>query len=374
MTGASALPRLTVIAAVMMLFASPGLSAHPTALTHALITVEADRTLEVTFTTLGEPLVIKLEALGRVPPGLVGSAEAIRTRLVELQDVLTTHIVVYADSAPVRLRFVGAAPVTDESGKFAVRLAARLPAGATTVSWQSSLVSGTYPLAVRREGAPAPVSDEAFEWLTGPEMSRTYRLDRLIAGAGTGIGHFFRSIAIGFAHIVPKGLDHMLFVLGLFLLARRTRTVLMQVTAFTVAHSITLALSIYDVFTLPASIVEPLIALSIAYVAFENLFTSTLTRWRLALVFAFGLLHGLGFAGALASLDLPRGEFLSTLIAFNLGVEAGQLTVILGAALAVLALRIPAVDYRRLVVRPASIAIALAGAYWMIERLVWSSV
>ena len=88
-----------------------------------------------------------------------------------------------------------------------------------------------------------------------------------------------------------------------------------------------------------------------------------------ALVFAFGLLHGLGFAEALTALDLPRAEFLGTLVAFNVGVEAGQLTVILGAALALLALRIPMADYRRLVVRPASIAIALMGAYWAIERL-----
>src|SRR5512145_2476535 len=99
--------------------------------------------------------------------------------------------------------------------------------------------------------------------MTGPEISRTYRLGSLTAGTGT--GRFFTSIAIGFAHIVPNGLDHILFVLGLFLLARRTRAVLMQVTAFTVAHSITLAISVYGVFTLPASIVEPLIALSIAY-------------------------------------------------------------------------------------------------------------
>ena len=179
---------------------------------------------------------------------------------------------------------------------------------------------------------------------------------------------FVRSVAVGFAHIVPKGVDHILFVLGLFLLAARTRTVLLQVTAFTVAHSITLALSLYGVFTLPGSVVEPLIALSIVYVAFENVFTSTLTPWRLALVFAVGLWHGLGVAEALTTLDLARAEFLSTLIAFNLGVEAGQLSVILVAALALLALRIPAVHYRRLV-RPASLAIALAGVYWLVERL-----
>jgi HupE / UreJ protein len=183
------------------------------------------------------------------------------------------------------------------------------------------------------------------------------------------VRRFFRSIRIGFTHIVPKGLDHILFVLGLFLLATRTRTVLAQVTAFTVAHSITLGLSLYGIVRLPSTIVEPLIALSIVYVAFENIFTSTLTPWRLALVFAFGLLHGLGFAEALMALDLPRAEFLSTLVAFNLGVEAGQLSVILVAALALVAMRVPSADYRRLVVRPASIAIAMVGAFWMVERL-----
>jgi hypothetical protein len=235
------------------------------------------------------------------------------------------------------------------------------------LSWSTTLVSGTYPLSIRRAGTAAPASNDAFEWLTGTQQSRDYDLASLAGDSRT--RRFLGSVTLGFAHIVPKGVDHILFVLGLFLLAARTRTVLTQVTAFTIAHSITLALSLYGVFTLPGAIVEPLIALSIVYVAFENVFTSTLTPWRLALVFAFGLLHGLGFAEALSALDLPRAEFLGTLVAFNLGVEAGQLTVILAAAMALVALRVPAADYRRLVVRPASIAIALAGVYWVVERL-----
>jgi hypothetical protein len=345
----------------------PTVSAHPTALTHVLITVNDTGALEVVFTTLGEPLVTKLEAAGGVP-SMGGPYPDIERRLVELQEILIAKLLVRADRLAVPLRWTGISRVPDETGKVAIRLSGQLPPGTATLSWTTDLVAGTYPLAVRREGAAVPTTDDAFEWLRGTEVSREYDLGSL---TGSSRAHrFARSTLTGFEHIVPNGFDHVLFVLGLFLLAARTSTVLMQVTAFTVAHSITLALSLYGVFGLPASIVEPLIALSIVYVAFENLFTSALTPWRLALVFAFGLLHGLGFAEALTALDLPRAEFLSTLVAFNLGVEAGQLTVILAAALTILALHVPVPDYRRLIVRPASLAIAMTGAYWVIERLV----
>ena len=119
----------------------------------------------------------------------------------------------------------------------------------------------------------------------------------------------WRYLTLGFTHIVPHGLDHMLFVLGIYLLSRRARSVLCQVSAFTVAHSITLGLSMYGVVSVSPRIVEPMIAISIAYVAIENLFLSELKSWRVVLVFAFGLLHGMGFAGALKDLGLPRSEF-----------------------------------------------------------------
>jgi hydrogenase/urease accessory protein HupE len=175
---------------------------------------------------------------------------------------------------------------------------------------------------------------------------------------------------LGFIHIVPKGLDHMLFVLGIYLLSGRARTVLSQVSAFTVAHSITLGLSMYGLVSVPAKIVEPAIAISIAYVAIENIFLKQLKTWRVALVFSFGLLHGMGFAGALKEVGLPRGEFMTALLTFNIGVEAGQLAVIAAAFLVVGWHFADRAWYRSRIVVPASAMIACTAVYWTIERLV----
>jgi len=158
-------------------------------------------------------------------------------------------------------------------------------------------------------------------------------------------------------------------VLGIYLLSGRARSVLWQVSAFTIAHSITLGLSMYGVVAISPRIVEPLIALSIAYVAVENIFLSELKSWRVALVFAFGLLHGMGFAGALRELGLPRSEFATALLTFNLGVEAGQLAVI-GAAFMLVGWHCASRSwYRSRVVVPASSVIACTAVYWTIARL-----
>lgn len=178
-----------------------------------------------------------------------------------------------------------------------------------------------------------------------------------------------RYLALGFTHIVPHGFDHVLFVLGIYLLSRRARSVLTQVSAFTVAHSITLGLSLYGVVSIPSAFVEPLIAISIAYVAIENLFLAELKTRRIALVFAFGLLHGLGFAGALKDVGLPRSEFLAALISFNVGVEGGQLAVIAAAFLLVGWRCSERPWYRRRVVIPASAAIACMAVYWTVQRI-----
>ncbi len=173
---------------------------------------------------------------------------------------------------------------------------------------------------------------------------------------------------LGFTHIVPLGVDHILFVLGLYLLNTAWRPLLAQVTAFTAAHTLTLALSTYGVVSLPASFVEPLIALSIAWIAFENIATDKLSWWRPAVVFGFGLLHGLGFAGVLAELGLPRGEYLSALVSFNVGVEAGQLAVIAVAFLLLGAFRNRS-WYRRRITVPLSATIGIIGLYWAVERV-----
>ncbi len=175
-------------------------------------------------------------------------------------------------------------------------------------------------------------------------------------------------LALGFEHIVPLGLDHMLFVLGLFLLTARLRPLLWQVTAFTLAHSVTLGLSMAGIVSLPSTVVEPLIALSIAYVAIENVWTTELKPWRPGLIFGFGLLHGLGFAGVLRELGLPEGEFVTGLVSFNVGVELGQLAVILLAFVTIGWFR-HRTWYRTWIVVPLSLAIAVVGLYWTVQRI-----
>ena len=141
----------------------------------------------------------------------------------------------------------------------------------------------------------------------------------------------FLYIKLGYMHIIPLGLDHILFVLSLFLLNPKLKSVLWQATAFTVAHTVTLGLSMYHVINLPANIVEPLIALSIIYVALENIFSHQLKVTRIGIVFLFGLIHGMGFASVLGQLGLPQNSYLSSLLMFNIGVELGQITVIAAA-------------------------------------------
>src|SRR3954471_5092658 len=134
---------------------------------------------------------------------------------------------------------------------------------------------------------------------------------------------------LGFKHIIPQGLDHILFVAGLCLLSTNIRTILWQATAFSLAHSITLALSMKNIIVAPGAVVEPIIALSILFVAVENLLLRELKPWRILLVFMFGLIHGLGFASSLNEIGLPRNKFLISILSFNVGVELGQVTVIL---------------------------------------------
>jgi hypothetical protein len=180
---------------------------------------------------------------------------------------------------------------------------------------------------------------------------------------------FVRYIVSGFEHIVPKGLDHILFVLGLFFFSLRLRPLLLQVTAFTLAHTVTLALASLKIVTVPAEIVEPLIAASIVYVAVENILGGRIGALRIAVVFCFGLLHGLGFASVLGDVGLQDNRFVIGLIGFNIGVELGQLAVI---TLAFLLLGLPFGQkpwYRARVTIPASTLIALIGAWWTIERV-----
>jgi hypothetical protein len=186
----------------------------------------------------------------------------------------------------------------------------------------------------------------------------------LLATASAVVPKYF---AIGFSHILPHGLDHILFILGLFLLTREFGVLLFQMTLFTLAHSLTLGLSLYGFLSVPMQAVEVAIALSIAFIAIENLFCEKLSRWRPWMVFAFGLIHGLGFAHSFEETIVSSSDFLPALFSFNLGIEFGQLAVI-GIAYAAVALWWNRDCYRASIARPASAVIAASGLYWAVER------
>lgn len=353
---------------------------------------------------------------------------ALEARFAAFWPTMQERVLVLVDGTAVTITdpVIVAGPVGDVETVRETTLAfsAPLPAGATTVQVGWDPAFGT--LVLRQQGVEAPYDG----FLEAGALTDSIAL----AGGDQASGWqtFFNYIPVGFDHIVPKGLDHILFVLGLFFLSTRMGPLLTQVSLFTLAHTITLALAALGYVSIPGSIVEPLIAASITYVAVENIMTKSLTPWRPVIVFLFGLLHGLGFASVLGEFGLPEGSFIPALLGFNIGVEVGQLAVIavmflavwqavrvdrglnevqqgrvvygvlILAAVALIALDPPSLAvalenpplvflapmlaifllclasitfrdqleaYRRIVSIPASVFIGIVGAYWFVERV-----
>lgn len=280
----------------------------------------------------------------------------------------TGRLQLRVDDQPVPVAYTSIEVIPEPDPELAreslIFLSAELPTAGELLTWVWPDDYGSNVLRIQR----AAKEDVYSVWLKRGAVNDPFPLQEDVVQMSRG-EVAWSYLVIGFEHIIPKGLDHILFVVGIFLLSIRLGSLLWQVTAFTLAHTITLGLSIYGVISAPASIVEPLIALSIAYVGIENCLSSKLQPWRIALVFCFGLLHGMGFAGVLTEIGLPRSEFLTALITFNVGVEFGQLAVILLCFLVVGWWR-HRDWYRQRIVIPGSLIIAATGLYWTFERVV----
>ena len=175
---------------------------------------------------------------------------------------------------------------------------------------------------------------------------------------------------LGIQHIIPKGLDHILFIVGLFFFSVTLRPLLIQVTMFTIAHSITLIFVSVSYINVNPLIVEPIIALSIAYVGIENIFKEYVKEYlRYIIIFFFGLLHGLGFALVLSDIGYQSSKLILNLISFNLGIEAAQIFIILFLYI-LLGIKFSNKKYYRYILQvPVSLFIALVGIYWFFERI-----
>ncbi len=310
----------------------------------------------------------------QAPPGMLGqeleqelrelSEEKLNSYIGEARSVFQRRLKIWFDGQevdPLLVEFPDAIKLRSDELTDGFRpprvvlVLGRAPPGAQQVMLRLPLELGQVALTVQRADNTALLYSVGEEQTT-PEIPLQ------------GENVFLHFIALGFEHILPEGLDHILFVLGLFLLSPRLKPLLWQVTAFTLAHSVTLALSMLDIIRLSPQVVEPLIALSIVVVAVENILTSELHRWRLVIVFAFGLLHGLGFAGVLTEAGMSTDRFVAALLSFNVGVELGQLAVI-GLAWLGVGWFQQRSWYRPYIVIPASSLIALIALYWTWDRL-----
>ncbi len=355
-------------------------SAHQWTLTEAIADFKSDGTYRVDFLFDVDSLLAGFPP-GHMTPDVYDwyiantTLEERKQRIEEARDSFGRTIRIRFDGEIVRplIQFpeLGEGPdsnpeQTQWPGK-TVRLSGKIPAGARQFTFWASRSYGPVVLRLRQGES----KEETQQVLNVAQQSAPYPLT-VHAPTQSRLTVALQYLRLGYTHILPDGWDHILFVLGLFLLGRRIKPLLFQVTAFTVAHSVTLGLAMYGILSLPSRVVEPMIALSIAYVAAENLFTGDLKPWRTAVVFCFGLLHGLGFAGALRELGLPRNQFAVALATFNVGVECGQLSVIALAFLVVGWFR-NRTWYRKRVTIPVSCLIALTGLVAMIQRIFWVS-
>jgi hydrogenase/urease accessory protein HupE len=278
---------------------------------------------------------------------------------VELFSLRAIRLSTDGRSLPARVEAVTA----DDAGGVRIRLTCERPAGDQLV------VRSVIPRLLARGHRQLLSVRAADGTLIAQQMldgqSAEAAVDLRIMGVLPGSAFTF--FLLGVAHIL-HGYDHLLFLAGLLVVARRTTDAVKAVTAFTVAHSVTLVLTVAGWTELPPSVAEPLIAASIVYVGAENLLRSDVTR-RWGVTFAFGLIHGFGFAGAMRELGVGQdgGAIALPLASFNVGVEAGQIAVATALVPIVSRLRAyPAIGAR--VATVSSAVVLLAGICWLVAR------
>ncbi len=351
-------PRCGTLALVLLwaLLAIVPARAHVTTTGLGTLSVEGDRLIYALNVVVSELPDVGRDMLNGAADGRQPIAEALAT-------VMREAVVVEADGAacrPGRLRIQGA------QGESRVQLALSLTCPVAprrlTVREDWRVLFGEHYQTILSIRTPQG-SHERVLGGDAPDAKRTVTVDLATGATSSGWLDF---LWLGIEHILG-GIDHLLFLVALLAHTRSIWSVVKIVTAFTVAHSITLSLAVLGLVDVPEGIVEPLIAASIVWVAVENLVWPG-REWRRWLVsFCFGLVHGLGFAGALAELKLDGAALAKALVGFNVGVELGQVAFI-AVFLPLLAWASRPAALRRLP-QVASLLVAVMGSFWFVQRV-----
>jgi hypothetical protein len=301
-------------------------------------------------------------------------AEALSTLVTQRFSDLAKLITVTADGQ--RLDLVLESVFVEEKDDFSLIRQTKLYLGAplkiSSIPKISSIITAGLDktlgaVLIRQSGAGS--DPDYSDYLVGGGISSGFALGTVTPQSAREI--VLKYLHSGIIHIVPAGLDHILFVIGLLAFSLSGKNLVLQISLFTLAHTLTLALASLGWVIISGAVVEPLIALSIAYIGVENISrrSGRLTPVRCGVVFAFGLLHGLGFASVLSEFGLPAGGFALGLLSFNIGVEIGQLMVVVPIFAAAAFLRLDQLTFRRAFQLPVSAVISIVGLYWAAQRM-----
>ena len=302
------------------------------------------------------------ELLGEPSAGSPGPS-GLASRAAEIASLLDARLELTADGEPLTLRWLAPQTVPVRQS---LRVEAHVsrPAAPTTITLEAAL----FPYDPNHQTFVNVYEDGVLA--TQAILDRDNHRLEYFAGNGAGRLALAQKFLVAGIHHILTGLDHILFLVGLLLWGGTLRRLLVVVTAFTLGHSLTLALAALDLVSPRPGLIEPTIALSVVFVGADNLLVRPGGRdVRAWIALVFGLVHGFGFAGVLREAGLPSQDLLWSLLSFNLGVEIGQLGVVVVVSSALAALKASSERAERQLVFIGSWAVAAAGAFWFIERV-----
>ena len=348
---------LFAVVATLVLTAAPAL-AHPVPFSYLDVRVNG-RTLDVTLVAHIADLAHDLNV---TPLEDLLTADIVRQRAGAMISMLTPRFALASDGRTLAPIWSPSPTVLAErqSLRFEIRYELAEPPGTLQIS------AVMFPYDASHQTFVNVYEGEA---LTQAIIDRSRPRFEYFAGTRQGVAAVIRKfVPSGIRHILI-GPDHLLFLIGLLLLGGTVGQLLVVVTAFTVAHSITLSLAALNLVSPPARIIEPAIALSVVYVGADNLLARGGRDVRAWIAFAFGFVHGFGFANVLREMDLPTRALGWSLFSFNVGVEIGQLLVVVTVASALASLRSRSEAIGRQVAFAGSLVVIAAGAFWFIQRV-----